>query len=179
MSHRPAFSSRFARAGKAAAQTTALAVVIFIIAGTTRAVALQFPSNYGLHAALCAPLFAAAFALHLHRGGNQGRIAMALTLIACVLGAMRPIEMGIPFACAALLAFVTSLAFRKNTEACNLAVPIASTALLHPLTILAGLAGGSCTFPSAVSSTSLLTAALAAALCVLVSVTLQKANAIT
>ena len=94
---------------KRAAEAVAAAALFLVLALVTRGMVMAFPAVYGLHAALCAPLFALAIVFYLRKGGSWPVVAIAFGVLALVLGCMRPLQMGLPFLVSALLAVTFGL----------------------------------------------------------------------
>lgn len=157
-----------------AARTAALTAALFAIAMATRGIALSFPNRYGLHAALCAPLFALAFGVHLRRYRHPSSIPASIAIMTCALAVMRPIEMGMPFACTTVLAALGCLATNARQGCAASIILPSSCAFLYPLTMLAGVIGARCSLSSLANGMQLLAFALDALLCLLVATATAK-----
>lgn len=146
--------------------TTALVTTLSIAALATRAVALMFPLCYGLHAALFAPFLAGASMAAMRCGEGSRPIVLALAIHALLLGAMRPLQMGLPFLIAALLAAIGAATGCKRPATGSLGVALLPSCLLYPATVAIGWCTGSFWPSDFFAPTAILISLATAAACV-------------
>lgn len=134
----------------------------------TRFIALLLPNFYGLHAVLCAPLMTAIIFIETKRSGQWIAVVIALGAMALMLGAMRPVQMGLPFLVAAICALVAANIFENRPRVAPAAVSGSCSVSLYPATVAGGLLSRSLSVSGWSVLMVVLTATIVAVACLLV-----------